>query len=496
MLVASLMMILSIFASNGLAATITFKDIPKQYWAYEEISWAVDKGLVKGYSDGTFRPSQLLTESQFVSVFTRYLKPELTANVLPKDQSTIQYSYLQDLNVVLPGHLDHSQKKEPTSRLVMARALYEAIGKTGDDDDVVDWMYDTKLTNGKGISTDRYVDFGGEDNLYRVHVAAFFQRADKQGYLKQQADNIVVFTERMTNIQAMWNTLKPRFEGDLFVTKPTFTSLGKMQDGHLQDALNMTNFVRYLSFLPSDIRLNEQHSIEAQAASQVNAANKLMTHYPVKPVGMDDTLYNLGKLGASTSNIGYGYSDLVDSIVTGYMDDSGLSNRDRVGHRRWILSPRLQEVGFGFAYDTNNVPHTAMKVISPNMRKNTSTPYTFIAWPSNEAFPTSFFEGSQPWSLSLNESEYDNSQLEEVSVKLTRVNDQKTWTLTKNTDTDGFFTIDTGNSGYTPYTIIFHPDRIKSYQNGDKFEVLVSGIYTLSGEKTSLRYETTFFNLK
>ncbi len=491
--------ILCPFVSNGQAATMKFTDISKQYWAYQDINWAVEKGLIKGYSDGTFKPTNLLTESQFATVLTRYLDSESTGNRVSKDQSAVQYAYLESEGIILPGHITSTMKSAPTSRIVMARALYEALGREGSDTEVIDWMYDNKLTTGKGISTDRFVDFGGEDHLHRVHVAAFFQRADAQGFMNQLSNSKVVFSERMNDIQAKWDAWKPRYDGDLFVVKPVTTSpfvLGKMQDGHLQDALNLTNFVRYLSYLPSNVRLNEQFTKEAQAASVVNAANARMTHYPTKPAAMNEELFNLGYSGASTSNLGSGYGNLVSSIQKGYMSDEDDGNRESVGHRRWILSPQLQEVGFGYAIGANNNPHTAMKVIAPNMWDHPSASYEYIAWPSVEAFPISFFGADHPWSISLNADEYDDSQIEEVAVKLTRLHDQKTWEFSNSKQKNGYFNIDTQSYGNTPYTIIFQPNNIKSYHNGDKYRVEVSGIYKNTGEKATVQFETTFFNLK
>lgn len=496
----TLLIFLCPFVSNGQAATKNFTDVSEQHWAFDDINWAVNEGLIKGYPDGTFKSSNLLTESQFVVVLTRYLDSKLTDNVLLKDQSAIQYTYLLDREIILPGHDTSAKKNAPISRIVMARALYEAVGGRGSDTDteVIDWMYKNKLTTGKGVSTDKYVDFGGAENLYRVHVAAFFRRADEQNLIYKEVKEEINLSERMKEIQAKWNLLKPRYEGPLFAIEPSTTlpySLGELQKAHLQDALNMTNFVRFLSYLPSNVRLNEQFNKEAQAASVVNGANQQLTHYPVQPKGMNEAIFDLGYSGASTSNIGLGYKDIVSSIQRGYMEDADDSNRDRVGHRRWILSPRLQEVGFGFALDANGRSHTAMKVIAPNMWDNPSASYEYIAWPSIEAFPTSFFGEKYPWSISLNEDLYDSFETDEIVVTLTRKNDQKTWEFSHHKQNDGYFNIDTGNYGNTPYTIIFQPNNIGSYREGDTYQVKVSGIYKMAGEKTTIQFETTFFNL-
>lgn len=480
------------FTSNGLAASI-FKDVFAKDWYYDDVSWAVNQGLVKGYSDETFRPRNLFSESQFAVVLTRYLNKGLTDGVLPQHQTEVQYAYLKDNNILLPGHSTNSKVQKPTSRIVMARAIYAATGHVGSDKEVIDWMYGNQLTTGKGISKDKYIDFGSNDHLSRAHGAAFFKRAHDRNLIKKTSHE----EQRIQEIQKKWNVLKPRYNGPMHSEQPYALdrySVGKVNPQYLKEALNLTNFVRFLSYLPSDIRLNAQFNKEAQAASLVNAANSQLTHTPKKPWKMDEDLFQLGYKGANTSNLGMGHTDFNMSIQR-YMADADGQNRIHVGHRRWILSPRLQEVGFGFVYDINGHPYTAMKVIAPNMWDNPSAPYDYIVWPSKTAFPTSFFGTTDPWSISLNDERYDSSKVANLTVELTRKKDGKTWIFSKNNSSDGYFNLSTESYGNTPYTLIFQPKNVGEYKKGDTYEVRVSGIYLLTGNVTSISYETTFFDL-
>jgi PKD repeat protein len=49
-------------------ATATFSDVPTDYWAFKYVEYAVDHDVVKGYSDGTYRPSDQVDRGQ-MSVF-------------------------------------------------------------------------------------------------------------------------------------------------------------------------------------------------------------------------------------------------------------------------------------------------------------------------------------------------------------------------------------------------------------------------------------------
>lgn len=45
-----------------------FSDVPKNYRYYEAISWAQNSGIVKGYSDGTFRPDASVNRAEFLKI--------------------------------------------------------------------------------------------------------------------------------------------------------------------------------------------------------------------------------------------------------------------------------------------------------------------------------------------------------------------------------------------------------------------------------------------
>lgn len=324
------------------------------------------------------------------------------------------------------------------------------------------------------------------------------QRQQKVVFTTKTVDtNDLAIKERIFEIQHRWDLLKPIYDTPDYIKNPSTISpysLGQLTDEALNGALNMTNFIRYISYLPSDIKLDEQFNKEAQAASVVNAANSILTHYPNKPTGMDNTLFELGANGAKSSNLGSGYRSIVNSILRGYMEDGDPSNISRVGHRLWVLSPKLKKVGFGYATNYSGTGYTAMKVIDNNMYSNTNEPYDFISWPAKTAMPTKFFTSYFPWSVSLNAEIYDNNKLDDIKVELTRLNDNKTWNISKGSN-NGYFNISTGNYGFLPFTIIFRPNNEPDYVTGDKYRVTISNVKTRNGEDTIISFETTFFDL-
>lgn len=48
-----------------------FYDVPDDRWSAEAIQWCAENGIVSGFDDGTFRPTETLTREQAASMFYR-----------------------------------------------------------------------------------------------------------------------------------------------------------------------------------------------------------------------------------------------------------------------------------------------------------------------------------------------------------------------------------------------------------------------------------------
>lgn len=58
-------------AGTAYAATVVFNDVPSDHRSSADIDFAVDAGWFTGYPDGTFKPDQILTQTQLVKVIAR-----------------------------------------------------------------------------------------------------------------------------------------------------------------------------------------------------------------------------------------------------------------------------------------------------------------------------------------------------------------------------------------------------------------------------------------
>ena len=280
---------------------------------------------------------------------------------------------------------------------------------------------------------------------------------------------------------------------DTYAQTPSYTypySAGALSDSSLANGLNALNFMRYIAGLPADVKLSSDYVSMAQHACLVNAANGSMSHAPSQPANMSDDMYALGYEGASSSNLGWGYTNLAQNIVCGYMSDASDSNINRVGHRRWILYPNMQYTGFGHVGT-----HTAMYAFDGFTYGDNFTG-DYVCWPAKnmpmEVYEPGIRSGRYPFSVNLGSS-YQSPSLSDITVTVKSEKQNKTWTLTSanSSDYDCYLTVN--NAGYgMSKCIIFN---VGTFTEGDTVSVNISGLKTSGGESTSISYSVDFFSL-
>lgn len=251
-----------------------------------------------------------------------------------------------------------------------------------------------------------------------------------------------------------------------------YSNIGVLAPDTLIQAIKTMNQIRYIAGLSDNVTLNEEYNRLAQAAAMICYANGYLSHYPYMPEGMDGAVYELGRKGASSSNLAGG-SSLNEAIMLMWMNDGDYSNIDRAGHRRWILNPPMGQTGFGAVNRS-----FAMYCFD---KKNSSAWQTRVAWPAQN-MPVGYFGPDFPWTVSMDKS----LDLGSVQVSLTRVNDGMTWNFSAG-GSNGYFNVDNGGYGQKS-CIIFRPDGIAKYNAGDTFAV------TIRGGGTDLSYTVNFFD--
>ena len=254
-------------------------------------------------------------------------------------------------------------------------------------------------------------------------------------------------------------------------------------------ALNAVNFCRYLAGLPSDVKLDSTFNEYTQASSLVNAANNVLTHTPSKPGNMDTTLYEMGYKGSSESNIAVGYTNIADSVLNGYVFDTDSSNISVLGHRRWVLNPKMQYTGFGMVDR-----YTAMYAFD-RTRSDTFTG-DYVAWPPQNMPNELYSKGlssdyGYAFSVTLGDA-YDTPSLSKVTVDIKSELLGKTWHLDSTSTNQKTNYLNVDNNWYgNPKCIIFN---VGAFPESDKISVKINGI-TKSGVSSPITYTVNLFDL-
>ncbi|MGY3715207.1 cell wall-binding repeat-containing protein [Sutcliffiella cohnii] len=310
-------------------------------------------------------------------------------------------------------------------------------------------------------------------------------------------------TRSQADIRAKWEELQPTYDYSTskYTKEPLLSTpyyAGQLNEDYLKDALNYTKFIRYLANLPyDDMFVDEDLTDQAQHGALLLSVSNF-SHFPSRPADMQTNIFEKGYESTSTSNISYGYESLTESILYGYMrDEWPASNIESVGHRRWILSPSLQKLGFGEVTDKETFESYSTMQVFDTSRKNVDFQYS--AWPSAGDFPVTFFHEIDPWSIHLDRNLYKAPELKNVTVTIERLSDKKTWSFNASNNgnaedfTKNYLNVSNENYGYT-YGIIFRPSNLDLHSE-DRFKVEVKGLQTKEGQPASITYNVDFFEL-
>lgn len=171
---------------------------------------------------------------------------------------------------------------------------------------------------------------------------------------------------------------------------------GMVPQATMDKIFKRLEYFRKAAGLNNTVSENATKSEKAQKAALMMHANGTLDHYPPESWKCFSAE---GKQAAGSSLLTqYKNAEAIDS----YIRDYG-SNNGPVGHRRWLLWPKLQEIGIGNTNQTN-----AIWVLG-----NAGTPPEdapeFIAWPPEGYSPKQF--AYQRWSFSIDGADFTSTTI-------------------------------------------------------------------------------------
>lgn len=306
---------------------------------------------------------------------------------------------------------------------------------------------------------------------------------------------------RIAEIRADWNAYQPRYFETPFIDEPNLKvpfKPGSLRTEFHQDGLNFIKFVRKLAGLPSDIESKPEFDSQAQSGAVLLSQMAAIAHRGPKPNGMDDTFYVNASKGLLRGNLTrqIGTTANLPQLIFDQVYDNR-ENAHHVGHRRWILNPRLKYVGLGYVNYDNGSKSDGI-VVAQDLSGEDIT-YDYVAWPSAGDFPVEFCPAEIPWSVTVDPKVYQSPKVGEVKVTWQKNGSsvKESFTLsrpTSVTDNETFSLINTDGYG-VPNAIIFRPDFNHEYKPGETYTVEVTGLKKKDGSAASIKYSVSLFQL-
>ncbi len=148
----------------------------------------------------------------------------------------------------------------------------------------------------------------------------------------------------------------------------------------VQDAVNLLNVYRFLSGVPYDVEADGEFTTAAEDAAAICEKNGKLSH----------------DFGHSTDKCNLAMNSRMKAIaesVTQYINDAGANNREKRGHRKWCLNPRMAKTGFGI-----KGAFSAMYSVDQSSRKGSDN----YSYPGHGFYPLEYLHGNG-WSYYLSE---------------------------------------------------------------------------------------------
>ena len=120
--------------TNVAVFALDFSDVPSSHWAYTYVNDLSNKGIINGYEDGTFRPSNTITKAEYIKLLDGCVasKSEMASMIAQMEFSEHWYdSFVNYSNRVLSTKYVGDELKSTVNRIEMATMLVDYANYAG-----------------------------------------------------------------------------------------------------------------------------------------------------------------------------------------------------------------------------------------------------------------------------------------------------------------------------------------------------------------------------
>lgn len=158
-----------------------FTDVDSSDSSNAAIYWAKQTGLISGYTDGSFRPNNSVTERQFAKILVNYFKLNSTSNLSNSSisETALHYNILAEYGIPLNGYNSIQLQNMAVKRGVVAQAIAYLANGSNNVEESIQYLLQNNITTGQNQAyqnIDLHQYFGSENTLTRKQLVTFFYR--------------------------------------------------------------------------------------------------------------------------------------------------------------------------------------------------------------------------------------------------------------------------------------------------------------------------------
>lgn len=160
--------------------TIPFADVPATFWGRDTIAWAFERGLVKGYTDGQFKPGATVTESEFLAMLIRAFEPNVK-NSTSGTWSNTYYARAKQLGLPTKGNTSKASRSQTITRAQVAEMLASANGQNVTGNQAIQYLLSAGIASGSSKTSKTVASFKGSASLTRAEALQFIKNLTEKG---------------------------------------------------------------------------------------------------------------------------------------------------------------------------------------------------------------------------------------------------------------------------------------------------------------------------